>query len=105
MLWWSTASIRTRLTAWYGVSMFLMLVVYAAATYGAVRHEFFEQVDDQLRDDFETVERSVTALPNGRFAMPTDVTQDPDADASEHGSEVWSPAGQALFRSASVVDL
>ena len=31
-----------------------MLVVYAAATFVAVRHEFFEQLDDQLHDDFET---------------------------------------------------
>jgi heavy metal sensor kinase len=105
MGWWSTASIRTRLTAWYSVSMFLMLVVYAAATYGAVRHEFFEQVDDQLREDFETVERSVTALPNGHFAMPSDITQAPDADAAEQGSEIWSPAGEPLFRSASAMTL
>src|SRR5262249_12739380 len=104
--WWSAASIRTRLTAWYSVSMFLMLVIYAGATYGAVRHEFFEQLDSQLYDDFETVERSASPLPDGHFTMPTDVTQDPDADsASEHGSEVWSPTGQPLFRSASALDL
>ena len=52
--WWSTASIRVRLTAWYAVVLSLMLVVYAAATFIAVRHEFFEQFDDQLHDDFET---------------------------------------------------
>ena len=33
-----------------------MLVVYAAATFVAVRHEFFEQLDEQLHDDFETAE-------------------------------------------------
>ena len=41
--WWSTASIRVRLTAWYAVVLALMLVVYATATFVAVRHEFFEQ--------------------------------------------------------------
>jgi heavy metal sensor kinase len=101
--WWSAASIRTRLTAWYSVSMFLMLVAYAAATYSAVRHEFVEQVDDQLRDDFETVERSISVLPDGHFTMPSDLTQDPDA--LEHGSEVWSPSGEPLFRSASTEGL
>src|SRR5215510_4310295 len=85
--------------------MFLMLVIYAAATYGAVRHEFFEQLDAQLYDDFETVERSASPQPDGHFLMPSDVTQDPDADASEHGSEVWSPEGQPLFQSASALDL
>ena len=43
---WSAASIRVRLTGWYSVVLFLMLVVYATATFVAVRHEFFEQFDD-----------------------------------------------------------
>lgn len=101
--WWSAPSIRTRLTTWYSVAMFLMLAAYAAVTYAAVRHEFFEQIDDQLNDDFDTVERSVSVLPDGHFALPSDVTQDPDA--SEHGSEIWSPAGDPLFRSASAEGL
>ena len=33
MKWWSTASIRVRLTAWYTAVLALMLVVYAAATF------------------------------------------------------------------------
>ena len=43
---WSTASIRVRLTAWYAVALSLMLVVYATATFVAVRHEFVEQLDE-----------------------------------------------------------
>jgi len=45
---WSTASIRVRLTGWYAVVLCLMLVVYATATFVAVRHEFVEQFDEQL---------------------------------------------------------
>ncbi len=30
MRWWSTASIRVRLTAWYTAVLFLMLLVYGA---------------------------------------------------------------------------
>jgi len=37
---WSASSIRFRLTGWYSVVLCLMLIVYAAATYLAVRHEF-----------------------------------------------------------------
>jgi HAMP domain-containing protein len=47
--WWSDASIRVRLTAWYTTVLALMLVVYAAAVFVAVRHEFREQLEDELR--------------------------------------------------------
>ena len=58
MGWWSKASIRVRLTAWYPAVLALMLVIYATATFIAVRHEFREQleqhkppdVDEQLRE-------------------------------------------------------
>ena len=43
---WSTASIRVRLTGWYTAVLCLMLVVYASATFVAVRHEFLEQLDE-----------------------------------------------------------
>jgi heavy metal sensor kinase len=45
--WWSTASIRVRLTAWYSGVLALMLVAYAGATYVAVRHEFYEQLEEE----------------------------------------------------------
>ena len=35
--WWTTASIRVRLTAWYTAALALMLVVYATVTFVAVR--------------------------------------------------------------------
>jgi heavy metal sensor kinase len=47
--WWSDASIRVRLTAWYTAVLALMLVVYAAAVFVAVRHEFREQLEGELR--------------------------------------------------------
>ena len=59
---WSAASIRVRLTGWYAVVLSLMLVVYATATFVAVRQEFFEQLDDQIHDDFESVEGLLTGL-------------------------------------------
>jgi len=38
-------SIRVRLTAWYSGVLALMLIVYASATFLAVRHEFYEQLE------------------------------------------------------------
>jgi heavy metal sensor kinase len=45
--WWSRASIRVRLTVWYMAVLSAMLVVYASATFVAVRHEFREQLEEQ----------------------------------------------------------
>ena len=51
---WSSASIRVRLTAWYTAVLSLMLVMYATATFVAVRHEFREQLEEQRQKDLET---------------------------------------------------
>jgi heavy metal sensor kinase len=51
--WWSKASIRVRLTAWYTAVLSLMLVAYATATFLAVRHEFREQLDRELHEHVE----------------------------------------------------
>ena len=45
--WWSSASIRVRLTGWYTAVLALMLVVYATVTFMAVRHEFREQLEQE----------------------------------------------------------
>ena len=45
--WWSGASIRVRLTAWYTAVLALMLAVYAATVFLAVRHEFREQLEEE----------------------------------------------------------
>jgi heavy metal sensor kinase len=59
--WWSTASIRVRLTAWYTAVLALMLIVYAAATYIAVRHEFFEQLEEEAHIEAGQAEPSPEA--------------------------------------------
>ncbi len=51
--WWSNASIRVRLTAWYMAVLSLMLIVYATATFLAVRHEFREQLERELHEHVE----------------------------------------------------
>ena len=96
---WSTASIRVRLTTWYTVGLSLMMVVYATATFVAVRHEFLEQLDDQLHDDFETAEGFLAPAPGGRIAWSSDRHHDPDND-EDRGSDVWSAGGEAIYRSS-----
>jgi heavy metal sensor kinase len=95
---WSAASIRVRLTGWYAVVLTLMLVVYATATFVAVRQEFQEQLDDQLHDDFESAEGFLMPTPEGRVAWSGNRHHDPDND-EDRGSDVWSPNGDQIGRS------
>jgi heavy metal sensor kinase len=97
---WRAASIRFRLTGWYAVALSLLLVVYATATFVAVRHEFFEQLDDQLQDGF-TAARSSLARTAGNHVMWTGAQH----HDSENAIEVWSTTGEAIYRSAASTTL
>jgi heavy metal sensor kinase len=101
---WSSTSIRLRLTAWYAVVLSLMLLVYAAATFVAVRHEFFEQFDDQLHDDFEATEGLLASTGDGRVAWSGDSHHDPDND-EDRGSDVWLASGEQVYRSGASASL
>jgi hypothetical protein len=95
---WSKASIRLRLTGWYTIVLCLMLVVYATATFVAVRHEFVEQFDEQLHDDFETAEGFLKPTSDGHIVWSSDRYHDPDNDEGR-GSDVWSTHGEPIYRS------
>src|SRR5262249_35775137 len=101
--WWSAASIRVRLTSWYAVAMCLMLIAYASATFVAVRHEFLEQFDDQLHEDFEAAEAALVPVEGGGITWAANHYHDSDDDA-ERAVDVWSPNGELIARAgASVV--
>src|SRR5215831_1521441 len=105
MRWWAAAPIRVRLTAWYTVALSLMLLVYAATTFFAVRHEFLELLDDQLKDDLEAVEGRLAVMPDGRLTWAAR-DSDPDADVdADRGSDVWSPAGEHMLSSGVSIGL
>jgi heavy metal sensor kinase len=57
------SSIRFRLTAWYALVLCLMLVVYAAATFMAVRHEFYEQLEAERAAPQESTTATPAAAP------------------------------------------
>ena len=95
---WAAASIRVRLTGWYAVVLAAMLVMYATATYLAVRHALLEQLDDQLHDDFETAETLLTRTADGRVVWAGNEHPDSHADI-DHVYEVWSSLGEQIHRS------
>jgi HAMP domain-containing protein len=91
-------TIRARLTGWYAVALAAMMVVYATATFIAVRHEFLEQLDERLHDDFEAAEGRLTRTADGRVAWAADAHQDAH-DVEARVYEVWSAAGEQIHRS------
>ncbi len=101
MLWAPT--IRARLAGWYAVVLTGMMVVYATATFIAVRHEFLEQLDERLHDDFEVAEGRLTRTADGRVEWTADV--DPDIDDEARVYEVWSANGEQIHRSGAPAPL
>src|SRR3954447_15287622 len=95
---------RLRLTAWYSTVLCLMLIVYATATYVAVRHEFFEQLEDQLHDDFETAEAFLVPAADGHIAWASDRDHDLDQD-EDRGIDVWASGGEPIYRAGASATL
>jgi heavy metal sensor kinase len=100
---WSAASIRARLTGWYTGVLTLLLIVYATATFFAVRHEFYEQFDHALHDDFEAAEDSLARTADGQIRWTRDSHQ--DVGEEQVAYEVWSARGEQLHRSGASVAL
>jgi heavy metal sensor kinase len=100
MTWrWHEAAIRTRLTAWYAASIFVMLTLYAGATYAAVRHEFLEQLDEQLADDLSAAEQASIVSPDGGLLPRASEARGSDErDSPLRVVEIWSPDGEAIHR-------
>jgi heavy metal sensor kinase len=96
---WPAPSIRLRLTGWYVLVLCLMLVIYAAAIFVSVRHEFVEQLDEQLHDDFETAEGRLARTADGRIQLTPARHHDAN-DAEGDGIDLWSPSGEAIYRSS-----
>ena len=94
MTWWATRSIRQRMTGSYTLALAVMLVVYATATYVAVRHEFFEQLDDELHDDFDNAHARLTSTADGRIIW----SGEPPAERDRR-IDVWSADDGPIYQS------
>jgi HAMP domain-containing protein len=100
---WAAPTIRARLTGWYAAALTAMMVVYAAATFIAVRHEFLEQLDERLHDYFEVAVDRLTREADGTIGW-ADAHQD-GRDDEARVYEVWSPTGEQIHRSGAQTPL
>jgi heavy metal sensor kinase len=100
---WTAPTIRARLTGWYALALTAMMVVYATATFVAVRHEFLEQLDERLHDDFEVAEDRLTREADGTIRWADAHQEAHDDEARVY--EVWSPTGEQIHRSGAQAPL
>lgn len=101
---WAAPTIRARLTGWYAVVLTGMMIVYATATYVAVRGEFLEQLDERLHDDFDAAKGRLTQTPDGRVIWTTDPLQNHRNDETTV-YEAWSPDGERVHHPGTSLSL
>ena len=87
--------VRTRLTLWYVAVLSAVLAVYIASTLLFMRVSLHRQLDEGLRAEFGHLAGRLTSAPDGMVS----VAGHPDRDEPGSLAEVWSPAGDLLYRS------
>jgi heavy metal sensor kinase len=74
--------------------------LYAGGVFVFLRHNLFAELDRRLHEDFELTEQMLERTADGGVRWRADEhLHDEDAD-DESWLEVWSPAGQLLYRRA-----
>jgi heavy metal sensor kinase len=90
--WWLRRSLRVRLTVWYAVTSTLILLALGGMVFFVVNRRLVDQLDSQLRGDFEAAESRVTLDSSGRLDWQED-EHDQDEVGNQNGQwfEISSP--------------
>lgn len=101
------ASLRSRLTLWYGALLALCLIAYSAAA-GAffTRHVSYE-LDRRLHEDVELATRALIVDHEGSVGWaggfaPKEIHEE---EGGGHWLEVWSPGGERLLSASTIAPL
>jgi heavy metal sensor kinase len=97
---WHPRSLRVRLTLWYTGTLAVLLSLYAGGVFVFLRHSLFAELDRRLHDDFELAEQMLERAEDGRIRWRADEHHHEEHSDDEGWLEVWSPAGQLLYRRA-----
>jgi heavy metal sensor kinase len=103
--WWLRRSLRVRLTVWYAVTSTVILLALAGMVFFVVNRRLVDQLDSQLREDFETAESRVSVDSSGRFNWPDD-EHDQDEIGNQNGLwlEISSSTGSTLLHEGPSTD-
>ena len=97
--WWQRQSVKLRLTLWYALALSLVLVFFAVAVYEIVEHRMENELDRQLRIDFDLVEAQLDFDESGQVRWPVQGAHGDEGFARLSAwFEVWSEDGRLLFR-------
>jgi heavy metal sensor kinase len=103
--WWLRRSLRARLTVWYAVTSTAILLALGGTVFFVVNRRLVEQLDSQLRGDFEAAEARVTVDSSGRLDWQEE-EHDQDEAGNQNGLwfEILSPTGSILLHEGPSTD-
>jgi heavy metal sensor kinase len=103
--WWLRRSLRVRLTVWYAVTSTVILLALGGMVFFVVNRRLVDQLDSQLRGDFEAVEARVTVDSSGALDWQED-EHDQDEAGNQNGLwfEISSAAGSSLLHEGPSTD-
>jgi heavy metal sensor kinase len=97
--WWQRQSVKLRLTLWYALALSLVLAFFAVTVYEFVEHRMENELDRQLRIDFDLVEAQLDVDDAGRVSWPVQGAHGDEGFARLAAwFEVWGEDGRLLLR-------
>jgi signal transduction histidine kinase len=94
--WWRRRNVRVSLTLWYCGATVVVLALYAGSVFTVVSRNASRTLDDRLRGDLQWAAEMVEQRPDGSLTW---FEGDP-GDGKSPWLQVWTPAGDLLYRSA-----
>ena len=99
----TNASIRIRLTLWYGVALALILVLFAGGIYVVMSKAMRDEVDASLEEAAAVAVRTLGEHRFGPFLIFEDLSQDfPELALLDKFFQIFGPAGQVTLQSANI---
>ena len=94
---WQPPSVRVSLALWYAAATVVVLAIYAAGVFTVVSRSVSKALDDNLRGDFRWAAEMAEQRPDGTLTW---FEGDAAGGQDSPWLQVWSPAGQLVFRTA-----
>ena len=99
----NNASIRVRLTLWYGSALALILLLFSVALYLVMSRALREQVDASLDEASAVAIRTLGEHRFGPFLIFEDLSQDfPEIALLDKFFQIFGPAGQVTIQSSHI---
>ncbi len=99
----SPASIRVRLTIWYGGGLALIMLLFATALYVVMARALEDQVDRSLEEAAVAASQSLEEHRFGPFLLLDDLTQAfPELALIDKFFQIFGPQGQVTLQSANI---